>query len=250
MRPNSLLLRGSKWLGTALCLALFLLFAYSTRRAVTWTSTSLERQVMVMAGGVYAGWRPDTWQLEDDPYAPAPGWSVASHFESRWTWWIRQGTLPKWEWIEFPLWLLIALPGLPTMCLWYRDRRATRRAFRWLIDRLRPSQRRRVSPRLVVSFSIVHVSATICAMHCLPRLRYFFFPAQPPGGTQAYVRFEDMAFVVLFWMTPAWGLVWTYVYVRFINRLGPSANSGRCFECGYNLTGNVSGQCPECGLEI
>jgi hypothetical protein len=25
---------------------------------------------------------------------------------------------------------------------------------------------------------------------------------------------------------------------------------GSCVACGYNLTGNVSGVCPECGAEI
>ena len=25
---------------------------------------------------------------------------------------------------------------------------------------------------------------------------------------------------------------------------------GKCAECGYNLTGNVSGVCPECGTDI
>ena len=25
---------------------------------------------------------------------------------------------------------------------------------------------------------------------------------------------------------------------------------GRCRKCGYNLTGNVSGVCPECGTEV
>jgi hypothetical protein len=25
---------------------------------------------------------------------------------------------------------------------------------------------------------------------------------------------------------------------------------GRCCECGYNLTGNVSGVCPECGMAV
>jgi hypothetical protein len=28
------------------------------------------------------------------------------------------------------------------------------------------------------------------------------------------------------------------------------AKRGRCLECGFNLTGNVSGVCPECGTEI
>lgn len=26
--------------------------------------------------------------------------------------------------------------------------------------------------------------------------------------------------------------------------------SGQCENCGYDLTGNVSGRCPECGTEI
>lgn len=28
------------------------------------------------------------------------------------------------------------------------------------------------------------------------------------------------------------------------------SGAGRCIECGYNLTGNVSGRCPECGRVI
>ena len=28
------------------------------------------------------------------------------------------------------------------------------------------------------------------------------------------------------------------------------ARGDRCKQCGYNLTGNVSGVCPECGTEV
>jgi len=28
------------------------------------------------------------------------------------------------------------------------------------------------------------------------------------------------------------------------------ASAGLCVACGYNLTGNTSGTCPECGKEI
>lgn len=28
---------------------------------------------------------------------------------------------------------------------------------------------------------------------------------------------------------------------------GPCSETERCARCGYNLTGNVSGRCPECG---
>ncbi len=30
----------------------------------------------------------------------------------------------------------------------------------------------------------------------------------------------------------------------------PAPVPGFCRKCGYNLTGNVSGRCPECGREV
>jgi uncharacterized membrane protein len=35
-----------------------------------------------------------------------------------------------------------------------------------------------------------------------------------------------------------------------IRRMGDRLKSGHCYGCGYDLTGNVSGQCPECGRGI
>jgi hypothetical protein len=33
-------------------------------------------------------------------------------------------------------------------------------------------------------------------------------------------------------------------------RIARRVKRGCCAECGYNLTGNVSGVCPECGVRI
>jgi DNA-directed RNA polymerase subunit RPC12/RpoP len=30
----------------------------------------------------------------------------------------------------------------------------------------------------------------------------------------------------------------------------PPPRSGICRHCGYDLTGNISGRCPECGLRV
>ena len=35
-----------------------------------------------------------------------------------------------------------------------------------------------------------------------------------------------------------------------VRLLEPPKDPNACEECGYNLTGNVSGRCPECGTEI
>ena len=40
--------------------------------------------------------------------------------------------------------------------------------------------------------------------------------------------------------------LYLWLYRRRI-RLGQHAAHGLCVHCGYNLTGNVSGVCPECG---
>jgi hypothetical protein len=37
-----------------------------------------------------------------------------------------------------------------------------------------------------------------------------------------------------------------YLFWRDRRRIPP----GHCRECGYNLTGNVSGICPECGTPV
>ena len=47
--------------------------------------------------------------------------------------------------------------------------------------------------------------------------------------------------------TPYWAFVWSRVYVNRYNQRIPDYY---CPTCGYNLTGNVSGVCPECGTEV
>lgn len=41
----------------------------------------------------------------------------------------------------------------------------------------------------------------------------------------------------------------TLIVVRRLRRRKQRA-AGQCFECGYNLTGNVTGVCPECGTNL
>ncbi len=48
-------------------------------------------------------------------------------------------------------------------------------------------------------------------------------------------------------------LLATYPTVAFIRgplRLWRRRNTGHCLRCGYDLTGNESGVCPECGTEV
>lgn len=51
--------------------------------------------------------------------------------------------------------------------------------------------------------------------------------------------------VAAFGMYPAFTLV-----KLFLRRWKVRRNPNSCTTCGYNLTGNVSGTCPECGINI
>lgn len=44
------------------------------------------------------------------------------------------------------------------------------------------------------------------------------------------------------------GVVYYLVWKR--GEAKERARMGLCIKCGYNLTGNVSGRCPECGKEV
>lgn len=62
-----------------------------------------------------------------------------------------------------------------------------------------------------------------------------------------FLRFLRYAAGMLFMLllgSPVFGAMWAYMYVEWCNAQVPAHH---CVSCGYDLTGNVSGQCPECG---
>ncbi len=69
----------------------------------------------------------------------------------------------------------------------------------------------------------------------------------PPGAVYQYL---PMAVVFGFaaYGSVSLALMSSIVYVRM--RFWPRYPPGHCVECGYDLTGNVSGVCPECGISL
>jgi hypothetical protein len=62
-------------------------------------------------------------------------------------------------------------------------------------------------------------------------------------------------FGVRYFEFPIWilAVVLSTPFVLFVlrwYRARARARTGRCVPCGYDLTGNISGQCPECGCPI
>lgn len=66
------------------------------------------------------------------------------------------------------------------------------------------------------------------------------------------IMYGNTSAIIIF---PVWllGVPWALVaigstfYLRYCRR---RTRLGRCRRCGYNLTGNVSGVCPECGARV
>ena len=49
------------------------------------------------------------------------------------------------------------------------------------------------------------------------------------------------------------GLLWVLAFVRVVveaRKVKHRRSSGLCLECGYNLTGNTTGVCSECGTAL
>jgi len=73
-------------------------------------------------------------------------------------------------------------------------------------------------------------------------------------STVTMAAFPSGPFTVSIISIPYWAicafsfliLVWWWLRLRLRGRIDPT----RCPHCGYNLTGNTSGRCPECGREI
>lgn len=55
------------------------------------------------------------------------------------------------------------------------------------------------------------------------------------------------SFVSGIWLLAMLVGIITFFYSRRVDRPLQWAKAGRCRMCGYDLTGNVTGRCPECG---
>lgn len=117
--------------------------------------------------------------------------------------------------MEFPLWL--PSTALLTVC-----------AIRW-----RRAHVRRISRRAVgyIWFSLTALIACDRAINGV-----FLYFAGPYSDT----FLEGSAVVLLAAFVPTW----------FFLRPGVAKLTPTCVMCGYNLTGNASGVCPECGTMV
>lgn len=76
------------------------------------------------------------------------------------------------------------------------------------------------------------------------------------GWSRLVMRFHGNLFLNRTLFTPSWAPVAlfasypTMAFIRGPVRRWRRRRKGLCVNCGYNLTGNVSGICPECGSGV
>jgi hypothetical protein len=75
--------------------------------------------------------------------------------------------------------------------------------------------------------------------------------AEPPS---IVMRFESWTIQMSFWvyagMTSLLAAIATYGLIAPLCRWWRRSLHGCCRKCGYELTGNLSGVCPECGTAV
>lgn len=87
----------------------------------------------------------------------------------------------------------------------------------------------------------------------------FYVPSGFSGPNYLYLHFAGITFVrggkhILQISIPFWAILLLSGSMSFSLNLLPAGHrrskEETCHSCGYNLTGNVSGVCPECGTRI
>ena len=109
---------------------------------------------------------------------------------------------------------------------------------------------RRLRPRHWLGATVLHALVVAFGLFGVFSAAYeFLVDYRPQDPLRPWF---DEVFCVLFWAAPAAGLLWAWLYVRSINHLVRAewVRAARCLSCGYDLTGNVSGRCPECSTAV
>lgn len=242
----------AKWASALFTLVIFVVIAFSFGKQVKGSSADCSKFVEIAGGGLTI-WGPTTEAERLKVFAYGPLEFGSSHYppfpegRPKFIWWIRIVRDSLWPGFQFPLWMPLVLSAALATWLFWLDRRATAQAWRRYRAWATPLARTRVSILRGFIFTIIHLAAVFVITGAVLSLTGFF-NRQSWFPTLAAICRSSTNFPinVFTWPSPLWGLLWSYLVVRWQNKLLASYPDS-CHECGYNMTGNVSGRCPECG---
>jgi hypothetical protein len=102
------------------------------------------------------------------------------------------------------------------------------------------------------------------ALRSADALRFAGFEFTPPTVASSYrvtyeragrtittfVSFRYWELAVPYWSLVSLAAAWLAARLVVVRRRRARSRAGACHGCGYDLTGNVSGTCPECGAAV
>ena len=246
-------LRITKWVLTLSALILLVAFVYSSRRAVSKVSNDLRHEYSLMLGRLEFAWRTSDWDPTAEKYPQRAGWSMAEHgWQPKLRWGFHTTHLQSCEGFAVPLWPFWLVATAVVIPLWYRDRHATRSVLQRLSNHFRPRVRLRLTIWRAAVACVGHIAALSIASWVEIQLLNFFVFSPADERSFAAVCLTGVGYLLLVFLvgTPAWGVLWAWLYVKWRNRLLMSHPALDCVMCGYDLTGNVTGICSECGQKL
>lgn len=149
-----------------------------------------------------------------------------------------------------PLWLPMVLFGIPTFWLWWNQRIRRRPSL------ARPLRKKNVRERLGNGVSlIISLAAATIALILSVYLEHVGFPALTTRNLEGILReewgfSEPMYFVVFFAIVLGISYAAGRLVYRWTRWKICYDDVPQCVRCYYELTGNTSGRCPECGTPI
>lgn len=238
----------AKWIGLCIVLALSLGFVVSVGRSISWFDQTISYTIALQCGGVAVGWRPADYNADADRFRAKPGFvdAVFAGDGICLEWLPARSRSTSWVGMTLPLWMGLVPAAMPTGWLWWRDRRRTISAFRKLALWTCPKRQVRLTIRSALIWTVGYGLFVGLLGEMLAQTLDYLLPYSTSGQDAAF-----FAIRVLFLATPVAGPLCAWASVRVRNHLFNHFSDGKlCMQCGYNLSGNVSGRCPECGRAI
>jgi len=275
MRKRGRVWRVGKWAGVVGCLALLVTHVASQDEWIEWTSRSGRQIVSLEPGAVVlsfagadsdgeAGLALQTSGIRHESYrGPRPA--------NRW--WFRIDSNRAWTSIHVPLWVPLLILSAITGVVWYwsRGRRRDRPAVRWLAT---VATMAFVALWIVAGYSpasVLHGDRNFClSQGCLEWLIPEHSTWRSTFSDDTLVPIPTVFDAGLRWpnmrRAPGWGTqvvlpLWIPAAIAALAsamfwqrraiiawRSRSEGRAGYCRQCGYDLTLNVSGTCPECGV--
>ena len=253
--------RIAKWSTTVGSLTLFVVIGYTSRVAIDWHNSDISKAFDLSRGAMTYGWRIQEFTPKQAQYNPEPGWSGPTMIAgpARLTWLpSRESPIRPWERLTIPIWPFWLVATVVAIRLWYRDRHATWQVIQQLAYRFKPRKRLRLTIWRIGLACAGHVVVIgVAATIEMELVIFFFLDGFTVGsipGERGLVALAHTGvgylLTIFFFGTPAWGVLWAWLFVKWRNRLLMSDPALCCVACGYDLTGNVTGTCPECGQEL